>query len=179
MFVGSCSRSCDWVISPVSSPHSAVMLSSLRLPGLSEELADDVGLWSALDLEFETLREVGEPSADVAGLQTATVDQPKDPLELGASPGVVKVGHCDQLAPHTATVHSQASSSAVDPNLMPASSLGQGVEEHGWAHDAASQHELVGMHGQRQGKLGDSGVARWLRSRHQPHRLLRRGTSRA
>ena len=71
------------------------MLSSLRLPCLSEELADDVGLWSALDVEFEALREVGEPDADATGLRAA-VGEPKVPSGLGVSSGVIEA---TQLAP--------------------------------------------------------------------------------
>ena len=47
---------------------SANMISSLRLRGMSEQLADEVGLWPALDVQIGGPQDVGKQAADDTGL---------------------------------------------------------------------------------------------------------------
>ena len=135
---------------------SANVISSLRVPGMSEKLAEDVGLWAALDVKLGGLHEdVGKQIADDPGPSRVETGVPVD---VGDGPVVIKAVEVasPQLAPHShATMRSLANSSHEVPLNVPADTAPDELDDAAsWAAAAFRrlyQQESVGMCGPRQG----------------------------
>ena len=131
------------------------MISSLRVPGMSEQRAEEVGLWSALDVQIGGRSEVGSLVADDAGPSMTVAGVPWD---VGDGPVAIKAveSASPQLAPHSpAVMRSLAKTSHEDPSAMPADSASSDVDDAAsWAaatYRRLYQQESVGRDGPRQG----------------------------